>query len=62
MPNRILDIRVVGLRRVISVQGITRSDRGTKTIVRAFKLERAGKSKAELKKEVAAAVVKMYPE
>jgi len=57
MPNQVIEVRVVKQGLGVSVQGVTRSDRGTKYILRSEYVSYKGLDK-EQRKEVLQEVAK----
>ena len=61
MALRIVDIRRVSTRDGFDVQGLSRTPRGQKFILKTVSVKTDGKTKAEIQKEVKSAVESFYP-
>ena len=61
MANRIVEVRIKEGPGKVRVEGITRSNRGTRIISRTVPIATEGKSKKDLQQEVALAVESFYP-
>ena len=59
MPRPVVEIRRRSVRSGVEIQGISRSDRGTKYISDSVVIETAGKSKEEIENAVAAGVARI---
>lgn len=59
MPNRVIELSFKRKGNGVQIQGITRSDRGTKYILRSEDVDYTGKTKEEQEKEVQSAALRV---